>query len=135
MHSSIGLAISHDGRNFKKQNEINPIINSRSLEKQQCVTPAVFTIGDLYYMVFSIKPFGKGRRLCIAYADDIKGSWHFGGDLIKPELSWEGNDIDIGPSVAKINEAEVLIYFSNVSSKRNPFLFLNPNTAVGKLVH
>jgi hypothetical protein len=115
--ASIGLAISSDGLHFKKLNEINPILNAENIGYEQAVTPVVFKAKEFYYMVFAGKPKNGGRRICIAYSEDLKGPWRFLKELIKPEYFWEGNDIDLGPSVVKQTEDEVLLYYSNVSNK------------------
>jgi hypothetical protein len=124
--ASIGLAESDDGLNFRKLNEVNPLVSSRSLGNQQCVTPVIFVIKDAYYMVFSTKPFGGGRRICLAWSDEIRGPWHYAGELIRPRSLWEGYDIDLGPSIVKLTEDEVLIYYSNVSNKRYWDLLFGP---------
>ena len=115
--ASIGLAISQDGLNFKKYNEQNPIVNSRDFGLKQCVTPVVFKIKEYYFMIFAGKPARKGRRIYIAYSDNLIGPWRLIRELIRPQYYWEGKDIDLGPSVVILNENEVLIYYSNVSNK------------------
>jgi hypothetical protein len=116
-NASIGLAISSDGLHFKKLNEINPILDVENIGYEQAVTPVVFKVKGFYYMVFAGKPKNGGRRICIAYSEDLKGPWRFLKELIKPQYFWEGNDIDLGPSAVKQTEEEVLFYYSNVSNK------------------
>jgi hypothetical protein len=123
---SIGLAVSEDGLSFRKRSDLNPVIDSMSLHFKETATPVVFRIKNNFYIVFAARPFGEGRRICIAYADDIEGPYHFIGELIRPEASWEGNDIDLGPFVAKLNENEALIYYSNVSNKWSWNLVFGP---------
>jgi hypothetical protein len=115
--ANIGLAISSDGLNFKKLDEINPILAANEIGYEHAVTPVVFKTKGFYYMAFAGKPKNGGRRICIAYSEDLRGPWHFLKELIKPRYSWEGNDIDLGPSVVKQTEDEILIYYSNVSNK------------------
>ena len=115
--ASIGLAISNDGLHFEKLNAINPVLNAKDIGYEQAATPAVFKVKGFYYMAFAGKPKNGGRRICIAYSEDLKGPWHFLKELIKPQYFWEGNSIDLGPSVVKQTDDEVLLYYSNVSNK------------------
>lgn len=109
--ASIGVATSQDGITFSK---LGPILSVGA----QSVTPAVFKALGKYYMVFAFKTKeSKGRRLGIALSDDPKGPWKFIQQLIEPTLCWEGNSIDLGPSVVHLSENEVLIYYSNVPPK------------------
>ncbi len=111
--ASIGVATSSDGVNFTKSHE-NPLISVGL----QTVTPVVFKVKDTYWMVFAFKPNKEqGRRLGLAFAEDPLGPWKYVKELIRPTYDWEGNDIDIGPSVVKLNEEEYLIYYSNASNK------------------
>jgi len=116
-NASIGLAISSDGLHFKKLNEINPILDAEDIGYKQAVTPVVFKVKGFYYMAFAAKPENGGRRICIAYSEDLRGPWCFLKELIKPRYLWEGNDIDLGPSVVKQTQDEVLLYYSNVTNK------------------
>ncbi|MEM2741384.1 MAG: hypothetical protein QXD95_04480 [Nitrososphaeria archaeon] len=111
----IGLAISYDGINFRKLNE--PILNPEDFNYREAVTPVIFRVKNKFYMVFAGAPYGKGRRICLAYSDDIKGPYLFLRVLIKPEYLWEGTSIDLGPSIFKLSENEILIFYSNVSNK------------------
>jgi hypothetical protein len=119
-HASIGLATSRDGINFRKADDLNPLIEDQTVSfcsKEAC-TPAVTRAGNHFYMILAGKPsIRSGRRIGAAYADDPKGPWRIIGELIRPKKYWEGYDIDLGPSIAKINESELIIYYSNVSSK------------------
>lgn len=115
--SSIGLATSKDGINF---NKVGKALDSKELAYSEILTPVVFRVKDYFYMVFAAKPLRKsifGRRLAIAYSDELRGPWHFLKELIRPTHIWEGLDIDLGPSYAKISEEEVLLYYSNVTLK------------------
>jgi hypothetical protein len=115
--TSIGVARSHDGVKFVKYSG-NPVISVGNTS----VTPAVFKAKGRYWMVFAFKPDQKqGRRLGIAAADGPLGPWEFIKQLIQPELFWEGNDIDVGPSAASLSGEDHLVFYSNVSNKR----FLN----------
>jgi hypothetical protein len=119
-HTSIGLATSTDGIKFRKANKLNPIIENQkaSFCSKEAFTPAVTRVGSHFYMILAGKPsIRKSRRIGIAYADDPKGPWRIIGKLIKPKKYWEGNDIDLGPCIAKINQRELIVYYSNVSSK------------------
>jgi len=113
--ASIGLASSNDGVLFKKE---GPIINPRDFGLKECVTPVVFQVKGYFYMVFAGKKLsGGGRRIFMAYSDDVRGPYIFIKQLIEPRYFWEGNDIDLGPSAVKLSEDEVLVYYSNVSNK------------------
>ena len=116
--ASIGIATSRDGLIFRRRDDVNPIIDLKNLKLKEAVTPVVFQIKNNFFMVFSGRKLsGGGRRIFIAYSDDLFGPWRFIKQLIKPECPWEGNDIDLGPSAVKLNENEILIYYSNVSNK------------------
>jgi hypothetical protein len=119
--TSIGLAVSNDGLNFKKVDK--PVLDAKDLSLRQVVTPVVWRIGNYFYMAFAGSPYGKGRRIMLTYSDDLKGPWKFIKVLAAPEYLWEGADIDLGPSVARIGENEFLLYYSNVSNKLEERLF------------
>lgn len=113
--TSLGLATSSDGLSFSKLGE--PVLSCEELNFKEIVTPTVFRVGNYFYMAFAGRPFGKGRRICLAYSDDPKGPWSFIRVIAEPEYLWEGNNIDLGPSTVKVDENEVLIYYSNVDNK------------------
>lgn len=119
-HTSIGLATSRDGINFRKADELNPIIEDQRVSfcsKEAC-TPAVTRIGNYFYMILAGRSSSwKGRRIGIACADDPRGPWRIIGELVRPKKYWEGNDIDLGPRIAKLNESELIVYYSNASNK------------------
>lgn len=119
-HASIGLATSKDGINFRKADELNPIIENQRVSfcsKEAC-SPAVARVGSYFYIILAGRSSSwSGRRIGIAYADDPKGPWRILGELIRPKKYWEGNDIDLGPCIAKINENELIVYYSNASNK------------------
>jgi hypothetical protein len=123
--ASIGLAISQDGLNFKKS-DLNPIIDSRNFGFREVLTPVVFRVKNNYFMVFSGRTPRNGRKIHMAYSDDLVGPWRFVKQLIKPQYHWEGNDIDLGPSAVILSENEVLIYYSNVSNKSLWSLLFGP---------
>jgi hypothetical protein len=112
--ASIGVATSKDGVNFVKYSG-NPLV---SVGKES-VTPVLFGKKKDYWMIFAFKPNNNalGRRLGIAVADNPLGPWKFVKQLAKPEARWEGNDIDAGPSVVMLSEAELLVFYSNVSNR------------------
>ena len=113
--ASIGLAVSNDGLNFKKK---MLVINSRDFGLREAVTPVVFQVKGYFYIVFAgRRSHDIGRRLFIAYSDDILGPYEFIKQLIKPKYFWEGSSIDLGPSAVKLSEDEILVYYSNVSNK------------------
>jgi len=119
-HTSIGLATSKDGINFRKTDELNPIIEDQraSFCSKQALTPAVTKVGSHFYMVLSGRPSSMGgRRVGVACADDPRGPWRIIGELIRPETYWEGNSIDLGPSITKVNETEFIVYYSNVTNR------------------
>jgi len=121
-HTSIGVATSRDGIDFRKADKLNPIIENQktSFCSKEALTPTVVKVGNQYYMILAGKPASwKGRRIGIAYADDPRGPWRIIGELIRPKEPWEGNDIDLGPSITKISEHELIVYYSNVTKKRS----------------
>ena len=125
--ASIGVAVSRDGLNFKKRDDLNPIINSKDLNLKEAVTPVVFQMQSNYFMAFAgKKAIGKGREILLAYSDDLMGPWRFVKQLIKPEYPWEGNDIDLGPSHVRLDETRILVYYSNVSNKLLRTLIFGP---------
>ena len=112
----IGLAVSHDGINFRKRSK--PVVDPLDFNYREVATCTVFELKKVFYIVFAACPrYGMGRRICLAYSDDIRGPYHFLRVLIEPKYLWEGMSIDLGPSFAKISEDEVLVYYSNVSNK------------------
>ncbi|MEM0085031.1 MAG: hypothetical protein QW743_03520 [Candidatus Methanomethylicia archaeon] len=111
----IGLAISRDGINFYKLKK--PVLNPEEFNYREAVTPVVFRVKNTVYMIFAGSPYGKGRRICIAYSDDLKGPFHFLRVLIEPKELWEGMSIDLGPNIVKLNEDQFILYYSNVSNK------------------
>lgn len=119
--SSICLAISNDGMNFRKTNQESIIENqSQSFASRTALTPAVIKVGADYYMVFAGSSYKNPfRKLIIAYSKDPKGPFHIIDEIIKPSLihPWEGHDIDCGPSIVRNND-RFLVYYSNVSSQR-----------------
>jgi hypothetical protein len=138
--SSIGLAISSDGLNFRKIKE-NPILEGTpgTFFSRRVSTPAVTKIGSKYYMVFSGQSNFLFPRytmsLGIAWADDPVGPWKVIGELIKPEEKWEGRGIDNGPAIVHLNNDSFLIFYSNCSLKyselflqfiRNPTYSFSP---------
>jgi len=118
-HAAIGLATSNNGLEFRKASN-NPVLEGTlgSFCQKEALTPAVTRINNLFFMIFSGRPQTKwsSRRLGIAWADDPRGPWHIIGELIKPAYSWEGRGIDNGPSIIKLNNETVLVFYSNVSS-------------------
>ena len=135
-YTSIGLATSKDGINFRKANELNPIIEDQrgTFCSKQALTPAVTRVGNNLYMILAGKPSSrKGRRIGIAYADDPRGPWRIIGELIRPNKTWEGNDIDLGPRIAKTNKNELIVYYSNVSNKWRARLLLGRRFVLRKI--
>jgi len=135
-HSSIGLATSTDGINFRKAAELNPILENQkpSFCSKGARTPAVARVGNHFYMILTGIPSSwKGRRIGVAYADDPRGPWKIIRELIRPEKYWEGNDIDLGPCVSKINESELIVYYSNVSNKWRARLLFGPHYLLRKI--
>jgi hypothetical protein len=120
IHSSIGLASSHDGFKFMKTEQ--PVLTPQhgSFCYGQTITPLVTRISNKFFMVIAGKPSPEAsRRLGIAFADDPKGPWHIIGELIRPEHLWEGNGIDNGPSVAKLDDETFLLYYSSITSPKS----------------
>jgi len=134
--SSIGLATSKDGINFRKASELNPVIENQeaSFCSKEALTPAVTRLGSHYYMVLSGRSsLGIGRRIGIAHADDPKGPWRIIGELIRPRKWWEGNDIESGPCISKINNSELIVYYSNASNKWPLSIFFGPRFLLRKI--
>jgi len=116
--SAIGLATSTDGLSFKKVDN-NPLIEGpqKSFCHAEALTPAVVRVNNRFYMIFSGRPSGwSPRRLGVAFSDDLKGPWNILGELIKPAYPWEGRGIDNGPSIVKLDDEMILVFYSNTSS-------------------
>jgi hypothetical protein len=129
-HSAIGLAVSKDSEHFRKEIELNPIIDGEKgqFNARESLTPVVVRVGNHYYMLFAGSCYifqrhkfdlWHGRRIAIACADDPRGPWRILKVVAKPDLRWEGWSIDLGPTVAKLGQDEILVYYSNVNCK-NP---------------
>jgi len=119
-HAAIGLATSRDGLAFTKMSN-DPIFEGTpgSFCVKEALTPVVTRMKNKFYMIFSGKASAKAsRKLGIAYADDPKGPWSLIGELIKPRFMWESHDIDIGPSVVRLDDETVLIFYSSLTSVR-----------------
>ena len=132
-HAAIGLAISYDGQQFKKLSKLNPIIDGKTDEfnSSESLTPAVVRLRNRYYMFFAASRsrsmfLAHRKRIAVAWADDPTGPWQTLGVIAKPEMYWEGWGIDLGPSVVKLNEGEVLLYYSNSSNKKPLDTILGP---------
>ena len=118
-HAAIGLATSLDGIHFRKSRD-NPVLVGPpdSFCAKEAVTPAVTRINDNYYMVLAGKPTENSqRRIGIACAEAPKGPWKILGQLIEPKKSWEGSEVDCGPSILT-NGNSILFYYSNCLSTR-----------------
>lgn len=127
-HSAIGLATSSDGFEFRRVGK-GPVLEGPrdSFCFKEALAPAVTRVGNRFYMIFSGKPSPMSyRRLGVAYADDPRGPWNIIGELIKPESLWEGRDLDNGPSIVKLNNETILVYYSNITSfpRRDIFTLL-----------
>ena len=121
IHSAIGLAVSENGFKFRKEGS-GPVFaaTSGSFCYIQAITPVVTKIRNRFYMILSGKPsIDSSRRIGIAYADDPKGPWHIIGELIKPAHLWEGNGIDNGPSIAKLDNETILLYYSSITTPKS----------------
>jgi len=110
--AGIGLAISSDGLRFQKLTDLNPLLEYDE-SNGRAMTPAVFRVGCYFYMVYARNLPGQGA-IFMSYASDPKGPWHHIREIARPEHSWEQKHIDIGPSVVRLTEDEVLVYYSNV---------------------
>jgi len=121
--SDIGLATSTDGHTFLKHTK-SPV-----LERQKgtfcsfwASTPAVFKYKNRYWMVLSGKRFSRDNmRIGLAYADDPIGPWKVIKELLKPQKSWEGCDIDNGPGVI-VEDEEIYVFYSNFSMTYREYL-------------
>ena len=126
--SAIGLATSKNGLQFRKESK-EPLLRgtTKSFCAKQALMPIVTKIHNRFYMVLSGKPsIDSSRRIGIAYADDPKGQWRIIGELIKPTRLWEGNGIDNGPSIVKIDAETIILYYSSIMSPKayDVFAFL-----------
>ena len=110
--AGIGLAVSSDGLQFRKLTGLNPVLEFDE-RNGRAMTPAVFRVGGYFYMAYA-RNLPRGGSIFMAYASDPKGPWHHIREVARPERSWEGKHIDIGPSVVQLTEDEVLVYYSNV---------------------
>lgn len=124
-HVSIELATSNDFIHFQELAELNPLIDGKKGEfnSRESATPAVVRLKNHYYMFFSgssslpIGSFHYGRKIGVAISDDPRGPWEVLGVIAKPEEYWEGLSIDLGPSVVRTSDDEVLLYYSNINNK------------------
>jgi hypothetical protein len=124
-HTAIGVAISDDGKHFRKLEKVNPLIDggNRQFNSKESVTPAVVRISNYYYMFFAGSASPYRRKIGVAYAGDPRGPWEILKVIAKPEKYWEGWSIDLGPTVVKLGERDVLVFYSNVNNK-SPFNLL-----------
>lgn len=119
-NSAIGLASSKNGLQFIRESK-EPLLKGslNTFCSAQAVAPTVIKIRNRFYMILSGKSsFNSPRKIGIAYADDPKGPWHIIKELIKPTYLWEGNDIDNGASIIKVNDETVLVYYSSIMSPK-----------------
>jgi len=118
--SAIGLATSKNMLEFRR-NGGNPILEgSKDPFFHKCIlNPAVIRVNNRFYMIFSGESAPKSsRKLGIAYADDPEGPWRIMGELIKPSFLWEGNAIDNGSSILKLDDETILLYYSSITSPK-----------------
>jgi hypothetical protein len=119
-HTAIGVATSKDGKQFRKLDALNPIIEGErdQFNSRQSLTPAVVRVSNHYYMFFAGTRdsflYARKSRIGVACADDPQGPWKILGPIAEPELDWEGWSIDIGPNVVDLGEGKLLLYYSNV---------------------
>jgi len=119
-NSAIGLATSKNGLQFRKESN-EPLLKGtpNSFCSAQAVAPVVTKIRNRFYMIFSGKSSPDSpRKIGIAYADDPKGPWKIIKELIKPTYFWEGNDIDNGPSIVKVDNETIIVYYSSIMSPK-----------------
>ncbi len=123
-HVAIGLAVSHDGKEFKKFTQAEPLVDGEKgqFNSKESLTPAVVRIGNYYYMFFagsseSANPLHYRRKIGVAYSNDPGGPWKVYGIIAEPLEYWEGRGIDLGTSIIKLSEREILIFYSNVNIK------------------
>ena len=118
--SAIGLATSSNGVNFR-QNSRDPLVegSNDSFCKYQALNPAVIRMKNRFYMIFAGKYSPNSpRTIGIAFADDLEGPWHIIGELIRPSHFWEGNAIDNGCTVVKLNDETLLLFYSSLTSPK-----------------
>lgn len=123
--SAIGLATSTNGVDFKR-NSGDPIIadNDGFFCSAQALNPAVTRVKSRFFMILSGRhSHNSTRRIGIAYADDVEGPWHVIGELIKPSFVWEGDAIDNGCSIVKLDEETILVFYSSLTSRKVYDLF------------
>jgi hypothetical protein len=121
-HAAIGLALSRNGKDFRKLGE--PLVDGQrgQFNSKESLTPAVVRLSNYYYMFFAgsketSRPLHYRRVIEVAYSSDLKGPWEVCGIIAKPRSIWEGWSIDLGPSIVKLSEEEVLVFYSNVDNK------------------
>jgi len=115
---AIGLAISHNGKYFKKVDK-NPLLEGyrSSFFAKGVLVPTVIKAEDKYYLIFTGTSDNVSASLGIACAEDPKGPWKIISELIKPEKSWEGSWIEVGPGYL-VSGTDLLIFYSNLSIKK-----------------
>jgi hypothetical protein len=126
-YASIGIAKSKDLSKFKKKK--NPIIEDQEKSgfSHETVTPAATRVGSRYYLIFAGRKHRFNRRvLGIAYSDDPSGPFKIIGTLYKPSMDWEGYSIDNGPTIIKLEENELMVFYSNCAPSIKSLLFRKP---------
>lgn len=107
--SHIEVAVSNDGIKFKPLSREEPLVKYGRMT----LTPAVFKVDDTFYMAFAFEGSDRERRIALARANDILGPYKILGELARPTALWEGHAVDLGPSVARISDRELLLFYSN----------------------
>ena len=54
-----------------RRNDLSPIVNSKDFGLKEALTPVVFRVKNNYFMVFAGKTPRNGRKIYIAYSDDL----------------------------------------------------------------
>ena len=119
--SSIGLAISHDAKTFKK--EIKPLLNKppKGSFSKSTLTPIVFKHLDSYVMFFagtSIKS-PEVRTIGVAKSFNYDGEWEIIGEVKRPNETWESMAIDLGTSIIRLSNQKYILFYSNVNNHRS----------------
>ena len=125
--ASIGVATSKNLFEFRKK-EFSIIEDQKNSKfSYEVVTPAITKIKSKYYLIFAGRKHRYDHRvLGIAYSDDPAGPFKIIDTMYKPSADWEGYSIDNGSTLIKLNEDELLIYYSNCAPSLKNIILRKP---------